>query len=148
MVSPEILRRYPYFGGAREEVLQQVAAASQERVYEAEDTLFQEGQPAKYACLILEGEVDVVAEMYNGQQKVVDTVVAGEMACWSALIPPHQITCTGCAKVDTKCVLLDAHILRGLCEQDNAFGFELMTQLARTLVHRLRGARTQLAAVS
>ena len=44
MVSPELLRRFPFFAGLSEEQINQIAMISEEERYEADEYLFQEGE--------------------------------------------------------------------------------------------------------
>lgn len=147
MISPELLRRYPYFADISEESLRQVAMISEERTAREGTVIFQEGDVAEGLFIITEGEVDIQYTLGNGEQRTVDTVVAGELSMWSALVAPYKSTATGTARKDTKLIVIRAEQLRELCEQDHTLGHRLLISLTKLLAARLEGARVQLATV-
>jgi CRP/FNR family transcriptional regulator, cyclic AMP receptor protein len=147
MISPEILRRYTYFAGIGEEGLKQIAMFAEEKSIPADTRIFNEGDPASHMLIIVKGEVNIEFLLGNGELRVVDTVVGGDLLGWSALIEPYKMTANGTATKNTDLVRIDAVKLRQLCEKDPALGYRLITQIAKLLAHRLEGARVQLAAV-
>jgi CRP/FNR family transcriptional regulator, cyclic AMP receptor protein len=118
-----------------------------EKTFAAGEVLFHEGDPATFFNVILSGEVEIQYTLGNGEQRTVDTLVAGDILCWSALVEPYKDTADGTASKNTHVVAIDAKQLRDLCAKDASLGYRLMTQVARLLSHRLENARVQLAAV-
>lgn len=147
MLAVETLRRYPFFAGLNPDTLNRVAEISHEIELPAGQILFQEGDPALNLFIVARGEMDIGFELSWGEKRVVDHVVAGEILSWSALLPPYRVTATAVARCDSRLIALDAEGLRVLRNQDDALGHRLMTEVARSLAHRLHGAHTQLAAV-
>jgi CRP/FNR family cyclic AMP-dependent transcriptional regulator len=146
MISAEVLRRYPYFAGVGKESLNALATICEERRVNAGEALFHEGEPATHMFLVTQGEVDIAFELPGGEQRVVDTVVAGDLLAWSAFVEPHRYTATGVTRMNSKLVAIEAPKMRELCEEDPILGYRLLTQVARVLSRRLAGARVQLAA--
>jgi CRP/FNR family transcriptional regulator, cyclic AMP receptor protein len=146
MISPEVLRRYPYFGGISEESLKQLAMIAEDKCIAAGTLLFREGDPAAHLSIIVRGEVDIQYLLGDGELRTVDTLVAGELLGWSAIIDPYKYTAICTATKDLELVRLDAAKVRGLCEHDPLLGYRLATEVAKLLAHRLEGARVQLAA--
>ena len=81
MISPEALRRYPYFSQLPEEALKQVAMICEDRSFKAGERLFEEsaemkssarlydkGQAAAELMILVSGEVDLVTEMSGGNE--------------------------------------------------------------------------------
>jgi CRP/FNR family transcriptional regulator, cyclic AMP receptor protein len=147
MVSPEVLRRYPHFADLSEENLKALAMIASEKTFAAGEVLFHEGDPASFFNVILSGEVEIQYTLGNGEARTVDTLVAGDILCWSALVEPYKDTANGTASKNTHVVAIDATKLRDLCAKDAALGYLLMTQVAKLLSHRLENARVQLAVV-
>lgn len=145
MISPETLRRFPYFAKVEEQSLKQVAKIAQERVEPAEKRLFSEDEVADTLYIIQEGEVDIQYELGDGQMKTVDTLVQGDLLVWSALVDPYRTTTSGLARSGLKLIAIDAPKLRQLMEQDPVLGFQLMSQVTKLLAHRLERSRIQLA---
>jgi CRP-like cAMP-binding protein len=147
MISPEVLRRYPYFATVNDESLKAVAQIADEEAVPAGTQMFSEGDPADTLNIILQGEVEIQYVLGSGERRTVDTLVDGDILGWSAMIEPYKYTAVCTTKKDTKLVAIQAQKLRDLCEQDPLLGYRLTNQIAKLLAHRLEGARVQLAAV-
>ena len=135
MISPEVLRRYPYFAGIDDESLKQLAMIAEEKSVPAGTVMFREGDPATHLSVILKGEVNIQYVLGNGELRTVDTLVEGDLLMWSALVEPYksdrhrhhdQGEPIGSASTPLK--------LRQLCQQDPMLGYRLMTQVAKLLV--------------
>jgi CRP-like cAMP-binding protein len=147
MISPETLRRYPYFNAADDETLKALAMASEEIDIGTGEYLFRDGEPADRLYVLTEGEVDIQYVLQNGERRTVDTRVAGDLVVWSALVAPFKTTANGVAKRPTRAVAVNALKLRELCERDRELGYGLLREITLVMSHRLQGARVQLATV-
>ena len=147
MISPEVLRRYPYFAQISDESIKQLAMLAEEKRVPAGTIMFRGGDPAAHLSVILKGEVSIQYELGNGELRSVDSLVAGDLLGWSALVEPYRYTAIATAVQNLELASIDAAKLRELCERDPLLGFRLMTQVAKLLAHRLEGARVQLAAI-
>jgi CRP-like cAMP-binding protein len=145
MISPEVLRRYPYFAKVGEESLKKVAMIADETAAGTSQVLFDQGDKAEKLYIVIDGEVDLQYTLGNGELRTVDTLVAGDLMMWSALVEPYRSTATGTAKKDTKLITIDGAKLRELCEQDHDLGYRILLSLAQLLATRLEGARVQVA---
>ena len=146
MISPELLRRYPYFAGISDESLKQIAMIAEEKTVAADTVMFHESDPADEFYIIIEGEVNIQYRLGSGELRTVDTLTPGDLLIWSALVEPYRTTAVGTATKDCKLVSVDAARLREICAADPMVGYRLVTQVARLLANRLEGARVQLAA--
>lgn len=147
MISPEVLRRYPYFSGISEDSLKQIAMIAEDKCIPAGKELFREGDPAKYISVIVRGEVNIQYLLGNGELRTVDTLVDGDVLGWSGIIEPYKYTAIGVTTRVTDLIQLDAVKLRQLLDKDPLLGYRLTTEVAKLLAHRLEGARVQLASV-
>ena len=147
MISPEVLRRYPFFTTASDETLKQLAMCSHTLTFEAGQILFHDGDAADHVLVLTEGEVDIQYLLQDGEQRTVDTRVAGDLVVWSAVVAPFKITANGVSRRHTEVVAVDALKLRELCDRDHELGYNMMREIAQVMSHRLQGARVQLATV-
>jgi CRP/FNR family transcriptional regulator, cyclic AMP receptor protein len=147
MISPEVLRRYPYFAGVPEESLKSVAMLAEEKTIPAGKHLFSEGDPADYLNIIVQGQVNIQYLLGNGELRTVDTLVDGDILGWSAIIEPYKYTAIGTTTMDTQLVTIHAKRLRDLCDGEPLLGYHLTVEIAKLLAHRLESARIQLATV-
>ena len=147
MISPEVLRRYPYFAGVDEESLKAVAMIAEEKSVPAGTQMFSEGVPADTMNIIVRGEVSIQYVLGSGERRTVDTLIEGDILGWSALVEPYKYTAVGTAAKDTLLVTIEAKGLRELCNKSPLLGYKLTTQISKLLAHRLESARVQLATV-
>jgi CRP-like cAMP-binding protein len=147
MISPELLRRFPYFADVSEDSLREVAMISEEKSAPVGTVLFREGDKADGLYIITEGEIDIQYTLGTGEHRTVDTVVAGELSMWSALVAPYKSTALGTVSKETKMIVVNAEQLRRLCDKDHALGHKLLVSVTKLLASRLEGARVQLATV-
>jgi CRP-like cAMP-binding protein len=147
MISPETLRRYPYFAGISEDSLKQIAMIAEEKTVSAGTRMFNEGDPANCFFLIIDGEVNIDYLLGSGEVRTVDTLTSGDLLVWSALVEPYRTTAMGTATKDCQLICINGEKLREFCEKDPLVGYRLTTQVAKMLANRLEGARVQLAAV-
>ncbi len=146
MVPVETLRSLACLAGLPAESLKAVAAITEEREFKTGEVLWREDDPVRWMCIVRQGEVDVAYNLQSGKQRVVDTVVGGEITGWSALVEPYRHSATCIARAGGRILCIDAAGIRGLCDKDALLGHRLLIQIARTLSSRLRGALVQLAA--
>ena len=147
MISPEQLRRYPFFADVSEDALKEVAMISDDVVAESGKTLFNEDDPADAMYILVDGEVDIKYTLGDGEKRVVDTLVAGDLLVWSALVEPYRCTATGTTRKPCKLISINAKKLRALCEVNQDLGYRMLISVTQLLATRLEGARVQLATV-
>ena len=152
MISPEILRRFPYFSGLNSSQLQALADITEQISFGKGTTIFEESQPANNLYLLVSGVVDLFyksEEEFRPQSRKefsVGEINPGEPFGLSALLEPHVLTATARASQSCQVLEIDAVALRGLCEKDHDLALLLMVQTAKALVVRLTAVRVQLAA--
>jgi len=152
MISPEILRKYPFFGILEEEPLKDITMISEEIVYEDKTIIFDGGQPANALYLLVEGNLElhyIVADERNPALKkdfFVGNINPGEVFGISSIIEPHVYNATAIASPGSKVIKINAIKLREIVEADPKIALVLTKQAAKTAVERLGFTRTQLAA--
>ncbi len=147
MISPEQLRRYPFFLSVDADVLKEVAMISDEVAFDANETIFAENDPAERLYIVIDGEVDLKYTLGDGQQRVVDTIVAGELLVWSAMVEPFRCTTAGVTRKPSTLISINGAKFRALCEQHHDLGYRMLVSVTKSLASRLEGARVQLATV-
>ena len=154
MISPEILRRYPFFGLLDANQLRAVAMITDESDFKPGDTLLEENKPCSALYVLKEGSVDLyytIKEEYKpGQVKEfsVGEINPGEAFGISALIEPYLSTTLARASSDGCLIKIDAAALRALCEVDQRLAYCMMRQIAKVAMERLAHTRVQLAAAN
>jgi CRP-like cAMP-binding protein len=154
MISPEVLRLYPFFGFLSHEQLREVAMITDTVTLAADKVLFHMDEKATALYLLREGRIDlhyIVNDEHDPRLRkdfVVGTVNPGDLLGISAVVPPHKMMSS--AVTLEPCVLLriDAEKLRELSQADSKFAYDLQRQVAQALKERLQGTRVWLAAAT
>jgi len=146
MMPSQELKRYRYFAGLPDSVLDGIAAISILRQFKAGDRLLEEGAPAKQLLIVKSGQVDIIYRLGDGREVTAESAVGGDVIAWSALLEPYKLTASGVGTKDGELISIEGEHLRQMCDLDAWLGFQLMTEVARGLRDRLTGLRVQLAA--
>ncbi len=159
MISPELLRRYPFFAGLTPEHLVILANAAEEISVEAGHTLFKEDEKLDYFYLLVKGSVAIgipvpdrearqnVSGQLLGELKTKDvtisTVGTGDVFAWSALIPPYTATASGTTLTECHVVAFNAVKLLQLFEEKPDFGYLMSVKAGQLIRNRLRDLRIE-----
>ncbi len=152
MISPELLRRYPFFGHLDEAHLKAFAMLTEEVDYEAGQTICEGGAPADDLYFLIDGCVDlhyVVVDPVNPATRrefYISPVNPGEPFGISALVEPCRYTSTVRTSYPSRVLKLDATGLRALCAFDPKLEATLLRQVARASLARLEDTTLELLA--
>ena len=152
MISPELLRRYPFFGPFNDEQLKAIAMIADEASAGVGEELFEECAPADWLYLLLEGSIEL---FYKSEEEFhpktsrefsVGDINPGEVFAISSLISPYALNATARATRPSKFIRIDARALRQTFEEDPQMGYVAMHQVTKAIMERLAFTRVQLAA--
>jgi CRP/FNR family transcriptional regulator, cyclic AMP receptor protein len=95
--------------------------------------------------LICSGKVELqVANDFDHQPVVVETIGAGSVLGWSWLFPPYCWHFDACAITPVKAIFFYGTRLREECETNHELGHELMKRVSAVVIERLQAARGRL----
>jgi CRP-like cAMP-binding protein len=153
MVSPELIRRYPFFAGLTDDQIKSIAMLGEEQEIAEGEVLFEIGDAVSDLYLVEAGEFGIflqatdhsvkhtVAEQLMRQIKMEGVLVsraeAGEVLGWSALIPPHEATGSAKALKASKVITLRGKKLQALFEEDRGFECQMIKKVAQVIRQRL-----------
>lgn len=154
MVSPQLLRRFPFFGGLTESQLREISMISEEEVFEKGGIILTEKNAAEKLYLLMDGSIDLffltVDEINPNppppKQLMAGEINPGEIFGIGALIKPYMYSAT--ARAATRCQVLgiSALALRELIDKDADMADKLLKQTVHALMGRLTATRVLLAA--
>jgi CRP-like cAMP-binding protein len=160
MVSPELIRRYPFFAKLSMEQIVTLAKAAQEWEVPAEHYFFREGEALDHFYVVLEGQAGIlvnltdervnqpVSEQLTGSVKTREVVVTrigpGEVFAWSALVPPHEATSSGKALIPGRVLAFDCLELRQEFEDDCQFRLLMLQKATQIIRERMRDLRIEI----
>ncbi len=138
MISPEVIRRYPFFAGLSMDQINTLARAADEQKVEAGHFFLREGSEVPYLYHILEGTANVLIELpAKDREIIVSTIGPGEVFAWSALVPPHKATASVKANAPCRVVAIDCRKLLETFKEDYQFGYVMMTKAAQLTRDRI-----------
>ena len=152
MISPELLRRFPFFNFMDEAQLKAVAMIAEELTYEKDEVIVEAGKPADHFFFLIEGDVayySVAAsehDPYYKKEFFIADINPGEIFGISALIEPYIYTATLKADKVSRVIEIKAPSLRALCEVDMRLSCGLNKAVAKAAMERLQFTRVQLVA--
>ena len=112
--------------------------------YNAGETIFSVGDPANRFYLIEHGRVALDSPRPKEAPLTVQVLEPGDVLGWSWLFPPYQWQFAARTLEPTTVVFFYGTRLREQCEQDPAFGFEMMKRMAQVVIKRLQATREEL----
>jgi CRP/FNR family transcriptional regulator, cyclic AMP receptor protein len=149
MISPELLRRYPYFGELNNDQLKAIAMIAEEKTYPKDALLVKENMAAGKLILLVEGDVDLIYSG-GGEGAVVNALVGsiapGEVLGVSSLIEPYIFISSARATMPLKVIEIDGIALRSMMDTDPKLGYALMRKTASAVLERLKYTQLELAA--
>jgi CRP-like cAMP-binding protein len=152
MISPELLRRFPFFGFMDDKQLKAVAMIADEKKYNHGEDVVAYNTPASKLFFLIEGTASyyyvVTSEHdpYYKQEYFISDFNPGEIFGISALIEPFVFTASVRAEKSCRLIEIDASALRALCEVDMQLSCGLMRAVAKAAMERLQHTRVQLIA--
>lgn len=152
MISPELLRRFPFFGFMQDAQLKAVAMIAEEQTYKPGDIIVEANTPAASLFFLVDGSaayyyiVTSEHDPYYKHEYYISDFNPGEIFGISALIEPYAFTATIRAEKACNLIKIDAAALRALCEVDTQLSCGLLRAVAKAAMERLQNTRVQLIA--
>ncbi len=152
MISPELLRRYPFFGHLTQAQLQALAMVAEEVKLKDEQTVLEEGKPAQALYFLLEGGIDLYytvkedARKGESKQILVCQINVGEPFGISTLIEPNILTSTVRSNGASRVLKFDGQALQAAMKDNPGLECALTHEMAKAAIQRLDATRVLLAA--
>jgi CRP/FNR family cyclic AMP-dependent transcriptional regulator len=139
-----VLAEHPFFKGLERPYLQLLAECASRVRFDAGEVIFREGEESNLFYLIRHGKVAVETFAPNRGPITIQTLGEGEVLGWSWLIEPYRRRFDARSVELTRAIAIDGQCIRGRCEEDHDFGYELMKCVAHVMDKRLQATRLQL----
>ena len=159
MISPELIRRYPFFSGLNFDQITTLAITADEVTVETGYYFFHEGDKLRELFFVMDGKVDITVgvpdrnHVQNVNEQImgkfikkdvtVSNVGPGQLFAWSALIPPHVSTAGAKAVIPTRVLAFDNEDLFKIFQEDRNFGYLMLQKVASVTRQRLRDMQIQ-----
>jgi CRP-like cAMP-binding protein len=124
--------------------LELIAGCAQNRVFERDEYLMRDGDPADSFFLIRSGRVVLETHVPQRGAMAVETIDEGDLLGWSWLVPPYRVHFDARSTGTVHAIHFDAACLREKCDRDPVLGYELMRRFVPVIVERLQATRIQM----
>lgn len=134
----ELLSRIPFFAGLDRSQLKLLAFTNERLSFQAGDTLYQQGDSAESACVVVDGSFSVIVDTAEGRIKVAE-IERGGLIGELALLCEAPRTASVIANGDATVLLIAKDIFIQLIRDNPAVGANLSRILAQKLEAMMRG---------
>ncbi|MCD6162585.1 MAG: cyclic nucleotide-binding domain-containing protein [candidate division Zixibacteria bacterium] len=139
-----VLVEQPFLKGLADRHIKLLTGCASNVVFKPGEFLFREGEEANSFYFIRQGKVNIETFIPQKGAVVIQTRKEGEVTGWSWLVPPYHWHFDARALEMTRAVALDGKCLRGKCDDDHDFGYEIMKRFALVIAERMNATRLQL----
>lgn len=144
MISPELIRRFPFFSGFNQDQIVTLAKYAEEIHAEKNYYFHKEGDELTNFFIIVEGEVNIMSTLpQKDKEVIISTLSAGDLFGWSALVPPYVATAGAKAVIPTNVIAFNAKELLNIFNSDCKFGYLMMQKVAQVIRDRLNAIRIE-----
>jgi CRP-like cAMP-binding protein len=152
MISPEILRRFPFFFGFNDAQLKSLAMIAEQVEVGENLVIFEEGQPADKFYILIDGSIDLFVKSEEEfapstrRDFSVGEINPGEVFGIGSVLEPYKYGVMARTSLACSLIEIDASALKSQFAPDAGFMALFMTHIANALMQRLYSTRIQLAA--
>lgn len=109
--------------------------------------LFEQGDPAQYLYLVVDGEVNIRYKPEDGPALIVARIRSGGVVGWSAALGNLVYTSAAICAADCHLLRVQSQDLRDLCEQYPDTGSMILERLAAAVAQRVSNAQSHVIAL-
>jgi CRP/FNR family transcriptional regulator, cyclic AMP receptor protein len=135
---------HSFVAGMKPEYLQRLQESAMFKQFDRDELIFREGEPANRFYLICSGKIMVESRGTGEKTSIVQLLGEGDVLGWSWLFPPYYWHFGARTIEATSAIFFYGTRLREQCDDDPAFGYDLMKRVAAIVIKRLQITRAQL----
>jgi len=137
----------PLFQGFEKEQLELFASLFETYTCKAETVIFEQGDPAVFLYLILNGSVGIRYKPYDGPQIILTHLGSGDVFGWSAVVGSPHYTSGVVSETDLEAIRIRGSHLWDLCYRHPELGKIVLNRLARMVSSRWKHATAQVKSI-
>lgn len=139
-----IIAELEFFAGFAPQHLELVTGCAKNVVFEPDEFLFREGEPAESFYILRTGRVALEIIAPGKNRITIQTCSEGDPVGWSWLVGTHRWRYAGRALKHTRAIAFDGTCLRTKCDHDYELGYRLLQRVSGVIATRLEATRLQL----
>jgi CRP/FNR family transcriptional regulator, cyclic AMP receptor protein len=141
---PELLSDLRAFEGFGPTALDLIAGCGRNASFRDGELLLREADEANVFYAIRDGDVALEIKAPARSPLIIETIHSGDVLGWSWLFEPYRVRFDARALGTVHAIAFDGACLRGKCEEDHDFGYEMMRRFAQIAIGRLQSTRIKL----
>ncbi len=138
----EVLQAQPLVEGMKESHIRKLAEMAMEVQFARDQIIFRQGDQSGLLYVILSGKVALEASA-PGRMIRVQTLEAGDELGWSSFLAGSAKMFQARTLEPVRALAFDGARLRQACDQDCAFGYQILKRLLLVVSSRLQATRVQ-----
>lgn len=146
-MSKEFLEYLSLYDILSEKELDILHPLVEEIQYQAQQTIFEQGERAKYLYLLVEGEVVIRFNPEDGEALTVATICQGNIFGWSSIFGSLTYTSGAVSMQKGRLLRIKGEDLKNLCEKHPKTGILILDRIASVIASRLKGTQDHVAAL-
>ncbi len=143
-VTTDQLRKAPLLSDLDERELAQIVGCFSLVSIPEGETLYSEGEPAKSACFLIEGELEAFTALPGGGETRVGSIRPGAMIGEMALMAGGSRTATVRAKSDAAALMVSCTFFQASLDQLSVPAYKILRRVTQGLSERLSGLQNRL----
>ena len=143
----EMQDRVPAFNNMKKEYVNLLRPLFERYTCPSGATVIQQGQPADYLYLIIDGKAQVTYKPYDGTAITVAHVEKDGMFGWSAVVGSRTYTSSVTAIEDLDTYRIQGNDLRKLCLEHPDAGKEILERIANVVSSRWKNSHEQVKSI-
>jgi CRP-like cAMP-binding protein len=141
------LDRIPIFKNLDEKYLDLLKPLFETYTCNAGVTVLQQGEPADYLYLVINGTVEMTYKPYDGIPITISHVEKDGLFGWSAVVGSEKYTSSAIAIENLEMLRVRGSELRRLCVEHPEAGKEILERLASSVSSRVKDAQAQVKSI-
>ena len=141
------LETVPLFKEVDDHILQLLEPLFEPFACPAGTVIFEQGDPAHFLYLILDGMIEVLYKPYDGPALTITNLAPGNIVGWSAAIGNATYTSGAICKEDCQTIRMSGRDLHKLCAKEPEAGRIILNLLAESVSSRWQDAKSQIHAL-
>jgi len=138
------LESIPLFKDVDENILHLLEPMFEPYACPAETVIFEQGTPAHYLYLIIEGMIEINYKPYDGPPLTITTLTQGSIVGWSAAVGNSAYTSGAICREDCQTIRMSSRDLHSLCARKPEAGRVILSLLAESVSPRWQNAQEQI----
>jgi len=142
--TTEYLAAHEFFSELSDDLLKFLYECSSTHEIKMGQILFRQGENADKFYVVLNGRISIQMPAIMGPTLEIQTLDKDQVLGWSWLISPYKWNFQTRAEEDSELLLFDGAAILARCEQEPAFGYELLKKFAALMSVGLNAARQKM----